>query len=156
MTLSDLNPDALAELEAKLARDLDMVRRVRALLLEHQASPTITTTAPPPPVSTPAPPPPAPSPVAFQDIDEILSKALHTMPEAGFFIEDLKRACKKIDRLFVPDSDTVRAFLKRGVRKGRVVVADIRSGRRGSLYKHTLPPSAPSENPPDPPLTPAE
>ena len=36
MTLADLNPDALAELEAKLTRDLEMVRRVRALLLDHQ------------------------------------------------------------------------------------------------------------------------
>ena len=32
MTLSDLNPDALAELEAKLTRDLEMVRRVHAAI----------------------------------------------------------------------------------------------------------------------------
>jgi hypothetical protein len=32
MTLADLNPDALAELEAKLTRDLEMIRRVHAAI----------------------------------------------------------------------------------------------------------------------------
>jgi hypothetical protein len=36
MTAADLTPDALAKLEAKLMADLDMVRKVRALLEEHQ------------------------------------------------------------------------------------------------------------------------
>jgi hypothetical protein len=36
MTAADLTPDALAKLEAKLVADLEMVRKVRALLEEHQ------------------------------------------------------------------------------------------------------------------------
>jgi hypothetical protein len=36
MTVSDLSPDALARLEAKLVADLEMVRKVRALLEEHR------------------------------------------------------------------------------------------------------------------------
>ncbi len=39
MTAADLNPDALARLEAKLMADLDLVQKVRALLKEHQMTP---------------------------------------------------------------------------------------------------------------------
>ena len=146
MTLSDLNPDALAELEAKLTRDLEMVRRVRDLLLEHQSAHPSPPATPPPPVAQATPPLPASPPVPIRPINEILLEALPTMPEEGFFIEDLKRACKTPGRN-LPDSDTVKAFLRQGVRKGLVIVADIRSGRRGSLYKHTLPRPTPPESP---------
>ena len=36
MTLSDLSPDALARLEAKLLADVEVVRRMRVLMEEHQ------------------------------------------------------------------------------------------------------------------------
>ncbi len=39
MTAALLNSDALARLEAKLMADLDLVRKVRALLKEHQMTP---------------------------------------------------------------------------------------------------------------------
>lgn len=150
MTLADLNPDALAELEAKLTRDLEMVRRVRALLLEHQLQPAPQVVSPALPASPPItltlpPKPPQPPP---RPMSEILMEALPTMPAQGFFIEDLKRACKTPGRS-LPDSATVKAFLKQSMRKGHVNVADIRSGRRGSLYTHTLPRPTPPETPPD-------
>ena len=46
MTAADLNPDALAKLEAKLMADLDMVRKVRALLTEHQLGTAVMPTVP--------------------------------------------------------------------------------------------------------------
>ena len=36
MTISDLSPDTLARLEAKLLADLEVVRKVMALLVEHR------------------------------------------------------------------------------------------------------------------------
>ena len=36
MTLSDLSPDALARLEAKLLADVEVVHRMRVLMEEHQ------------------------------------------------------------------------------------------------------------------------
>jgi len=152
MTLADLNSDALAELEAKLSRDLEMVRRVRALLLEHQAAPSFIAPAPAPQVPEAATPPqPAPPRVPVRPIDDILADALPTMPEEGFFIDDLKQACRKSDRV-LPDSDTVKTFLKQGVRKGLVVVAEVRSGRRGSLYKRALSQLDSLEKPLDSPI----
>lgn len=158
MTLADLNQDALAELEAKLARDLEMVRAVRALLAEHQGG-TSAAAAPAPPeaaqASAPVPPPPHPSLYPTRPIDEILLDALATLPREGFFIEDLKEAGKKVSGGYSPDSDSVKAFLRQGARKGLVVVADIRPGRRGSLYTHTLTRPETPEAPPVSPETPA-
>ena len=39
MNVSDLTPDALAELEAKLVADLEMVRKLRLLPEEHRSRP---------------------------------------------------------------------------------------------------------------------
>jgi len=153
MTLADLNQDALAELEAKLARDLEMVRAVRALLAEHQsgtspAAPLAPQEAAQAPAPAPAPPPPHPSRNPGRPIEEILLDALATLPREGFFIEDLKEAGRKVSGGYSPDSDSVKSFLRQGARKGLVVVADIRSGRRGSLYTHTLTRPETPETPP--------
>jgi len=160
MTLADLNQDALAELEAKLARDLEMVRAVRALLAEHQNGTSPAAAPAPPeaaqaPAPVPVPPPPHPSRYPTRPIDEILLDALATLPREGFFIEDLKEAGKKVSGGYSPDSDSVKAFLRQGARKGLVVVADIRPGRRGSLYTHTLTRPESPDAPPDSPETPA-
>jgi hypothetical protein len=65
MTAADLTPDALAKLEAKLVADLEMVRKVWALLEEHQlggggmaAAPSVATAkvVAPVPVFTPKAP----------------------------------------------------------------------------------------------------
>ena len=157
MTLSDLNPDALAELEAKLARDLEMVRRVRALLIEHQSAapsaPSPATTAAPPP--TPAPPAPPLPRAPARPIEDVLQEALATLPGQGFHMEDLKWACHRVTRV-LPDTSTVKAFLKQAIRKGHVTLVDVRSGRRGSRYRHSLSRPDSVETPPEDADSPAE
>ena len=157
MTVADLTPDALAELEAQLTRDLEMVRRVRALLLEHQTGAPAQAAA----VTTPAAPP-APAPPSYllpqspqKPIEDVLLEGLHAMPDRGFRIEDLRQACKlESGRLL--DSSYIKTFLKRMVRQGKVAVLDVQSGRRGSLYQSRLPRPDPAEMTPSPADTAAE
>lgn len=160
MTVSDLSPDALARLEAKLVADLEMVRKVRALLEEHRpllaTTPAAVSAAPAPasgaPVQTPA------QAEKRKSHDEILLECLVQMPEGGFAPQDFKRAVYKVTHNF-PDGSTVKTFLNRMIRQGKVVIAEARTGRNGSLYRCTLPRPAPAETPPasaDSPAVPAE
>ncbi|MFN0079275.1 MAG: hypothetical protein ACKVY0_22650 [Prosthecobacter sp.] len=151
MTVSDLSPDALGRLEAKLVADLEMVRKVRALLEEHRpllsASPpmvTVSGTAAPAPTLPSQPPAPAEPQKPY---DEILLDCLVQMPEGGFAPQEFKRAIYKVTRNF-PDGSTVKTFLNRAIRQGKVVIAEARTGRNGSLYRCTLPRPAPAESPP--------
>jgi hypothetical protein len=139
MTVSDLSPDALARLEAKLISDLEMVRRVRALLEEHRSGLG--------PVagqgSAAVPMPAAESPAAVdaeprKTLEEALMESLHAMPESGFRPEDLRRAVGKILRNH-PRGPLIKSFINRMMRKGSVVVVEKRSGRSGSSYRSTLP-----------------
>jgi|UniRef100_UPI0037839C4A hypothetical protein len=148
MTVSDLSPDALARLEAKLVADLEMVRKVRALLEEHL--PMLATT--PAAVNVRAVAMPA-SAAPIQALapaekrkshDEILLECLVQMPEGGFAPQDFKRAVYKVTRNF-PDGSTVKTFLNRMIRQGKVVIAEARTGRNGSLYRCTVPRPAPAE-----------
>jgi hypothetical protein len=148
MTVSDLSPDALARLEAKLVADLEMVRKVRALLEEHRpmltapvALSTAVAPAPAPPMQTPAPAEPR------KPYEEILLECLMQMPEGGFAPQDFKRAIYKVTRNF-PETSTVKTFLNRMIRQGKVVIAEARTGRNGSLYRCTLPRPVPAETPP--------
>ncbi len=159
MTVSDLSPDALARLEAKLVADLEMVRKVRALLEEHRpvlTSPaTVSTTAAP----TPAPPVQSPAPAEpRKPYDEILRECLVQMPEGGFVPQEFKRAIYKVTHNF-PETSTVKTFLNRMIRQGKVVITEARTGRNGSLYRCTLHRPAPEETPPvsaGPPVVSAE
>lgn len=148
MTVSDLSPDALARLEAKLVADLEMVRKVRALLEEHG---TLLTTAPAPvSVSAAASAPPIQTPIPAEPrkpYEEILMECLLQMPEGGFAPQDFKRAVYKVTRNF-PETSTVKTFINRMIRQGKVVIAEARTGRNGSLYRCTLPRPAPPETPP--------
>ena len=150
MTVSDLSPDALARLEAKLIADLEMVRRVRALLEEHRSGLG--------PVagqgSAVVPMPAAESPVAVaaeprKTLEEALMEGLHTMPESGFRPEDLRRAVGKILRNY-PRGPVIKSFLNRLMRKGSVIVVEKRSGRAGSSYRSTLPKPTAVEKADDP------
>jgi len=151
MTVSDLSPDALARLEAKLVADLEMVRKVRALLEEHQplltaapASAAVVSAAALPASAAPIQPPvPAEKRKSY---DEILMDCLLQMPE-DFVPQDFKQAVQKVTRNF-PDTSTVKTFLNRMIRQGKVVIAKARTGRNGSLYRCTLPRPTPAENPP--------
>jgi hypothetical protein len=162
MTVSDLSPDALARLEAKLVADLEMVRKVRALLEEHR--PLLT--ASPVAVNVSAAAMPA-SGTLIQALapaekrkpyEEILLECLVQMPEGGFAPQEFKRAVYKVTHNF-PETSTVKTFLNRMIRQGKVIIAEARTGRNGSLYRCTLPRPAPAETLPasnDSPAVPAE
>lgn len=139
MTVSDLSPDALARLEAKLISDLEMVRKVRALLEEHRpglgpVAGTGIVAVPIQAVESPAAADAAPR----KTLEEALMEGLHAMPESGFRPEDLRRAVGKILRNH-PRGPVIKSFMNRMMRKGSVVVVEKRSGRAGSSYRSTLP-----------------
>lgn len=149
MDVSDLNPESLARLEAKLTAELDMVRKVRALLTEHfsgTATPAAPATpspapSPAPPVFTPGPPPPDVKVLVGEIIAEIGGE---------FRMGDVKdRLWKR--RIEFPDS-SIRSVIMRMVQYGQAFVVKREKGRRGSLYA----PVAKAMPPPDSPKPPAE
>jgi hypothetical protein len=154
MTVSDLSPDALARLEAKLIADLDMVRKVRALLEEHRgalgglttpgAMPadggTTQTTAHAPPFTA------IPPPLNLPTYEEALSQSLLEMPDSGFKLKMLCSAMGKKLRNF-PDGTEVKKQLSKLIRKGQVIVVESQTGRSGSTYRCLIPKPEPTFNP---------
>lgn len=140
MTAADLTPDALAKLEAKLMADLDMVRRVRALLTEHQ----ITTGG------LPTPPPTVPvaactfvqTPPA-RPREEVLKECLAATEGRPFAPQDFAKRIKDATKQRPGDKE-VKTFLSRMIRQGSAVVHEVRKGRPGSLYPSLLPPPVPA------------
>ena len=151
MTVSDLSPDALARLEAKLVADLEMVRKVRARLEEHRPLLTAAPVSPAAPVAVLTPILAEAQGLASGEkrkpLEEILSNCLAAMPEGTFVPQDFKRAVYKVTQRF-PETNTVKTFLNRMIRQGKVVVVESRTGRSGSLYRSLLPRPAPAETPP--------
>ncbi len=139
MNAADLTPDALATLEAKLLADLEMVRRVRALLEEHQGR------AAPAPVV----------PVAARPREEVLKECLAATAGRPFAPEDFRLQVKKHTGQRPGDTE-IKTFLTRMLRQGSVVVHEMRKGRSGSLYRSLLPvPPPAAESGPASPETPA-
>ncbi len=139
MTAADLNPDALAKLEAKLMADLDLVRKVRALLEEHQMTPVV-------PIAVPAPIPVAPVATAVEvapkvparPLEEVLLEGLTAMAGRPFAPQDFREKVKELTNQRPGDKE-VKTFLTRMIRKGSVVVHEERKGRPGHLYRSLLP-----------------
>ncbi len=148
MHLSDLSVDGLTQLEARLAADLEMVKRVKALVVEYQkmgveglgflggsasaAGLGISAT------SAPGTPPRSPMPIPqLKPAGERLTDALATMPPAGFILEDLARATYSVHGCL--SKDAIKSWVKGMVRKGKVRVVKIRAGRIGSVYAAVLP-----------------
>lgn len=139
MTAADLTPDALAKLEAKLMADLEMVRKVRALLEEHQvgcggmaAAPTVALAAVsvPQPVFTPKPP--------ERPREEVLKECLAATAGRPFAPQDFAQRIKEATKQWPGDKE-VKTFLNRMIRQGSAVVHEVRRGRPGSLYRSLLP-----------------
>lgn len=139
MTAADLTPDALAKLEAKLMADLDMVRKVRALLEEHQlgsggmaAAPTAArvAAAAPGPIFTPKPP--------ERPREEVLKECLAATAGRPFAPQDLAQRIKEATQQRPGDKE-VKTFLSRMIRQGSAVVHEVRRGRPGNLYRSLLP-----------------
>ncbi|MDP1587152.1 MAG: hypothetical protein Q8M07_05385, partial [Prosthecobacter sp.] len=139
MTAADLTPDALARLETKLMADLDMVRKVRALLEEHQMTPAVPlgapasiTVTPPVPVAEVLPQVPA------RPREEVLMEGLMATVGRPFAPQDFREKVKELTQ-HRPGDKEVKTFLTRMIRKGSVVVHEERKGRPGHLYRSLLP-----------------
>jgi len=139
MTAADLNPDALAKLEAKLMADLDMVRKVRALLTEHQLGTAIMPHVPTAMPVTAVPLVPRPP---TRPREEVLKECLAATGGRPFAPQDFMIRIKDATKQW-PDNKEVKTFINRMIRQGCAVVHEVRKGRPGSLYRSLLPPPAP-------------
>ena len=119
--------------------DLDMVRKVRALLEEHQvgcggmaAAPTVALAAVsvPQPVFTPKPP--------ERPREEVLKECLAATAGRPFAPQDFAQRIKEATKKWPGDKE-VKTFLSRMIRQGSAVVHEVRRGRSGSLYRSLLP-----------------
>ena len=148
MTAADLTPDALAKLEAKLMADLDMVRKVRTLLQEHQLPLSVSPTAPVAvPVSALTPAAEVTPRVPPRPREEVFMESLEALAGRPFAPQDFKNKVKELTSRW-PDDKEVKAFLNRMIRRGDVVVHQERKGRPGHLYRSLLPvpePTAPTD-----------
>ncbi|MBL9117329.1 MAG: hypothetical protein JNJ83_20140 [Verrucomicrobiaceae bacterium] len=135
MNAADLTPGALAKLEAKLLADLEMVRRVRALLEEHQmggdvaASVASALPAAAPAISAPKAP--------ERPRQEVLKECLAATAGLPFAPQDFKERVKAATKQWPGDQET-KIFLGRMIRQGCVVVHEVRRGRLGNLYRSLL------------------
>lgn len=159
MNVSDLSPDVLDRMEARLLADLDVVRRMRVLIKEDGVRPEVPATAiarPPPAVAAPLPAPVVPvvantTPVAARKpYNEVLLDCLLEMPQDTFVPQDFRKAVYKATHNY-PRPEEVKVFLNRMIRQGKVAVAEKRTGRNGSFYRCLVARSAPAENPAPPP-----
>lgn len=136
MTAADLTPDALATLEAKLLADLEMVRKVRALLEAHQGG---AAPAPVVPAALVEAVPARSAPVVpARPREEVLTECLAATAGRPFARDDFRRLVKKHTGQHPGDKE-VKAFFIRMLRKGSLVVHEMRKGRSGSLYRSLLP-----------------
>ena len=148
MNLSALSIDALTQLETKLAGELEMVRRVKALVVEYQrgdgrsaegtegASMTTAVAVPAGGTSADSPDPAA---APQKRAEERLLQALPTMKPAGFILDDLWRATHTPHGRVA--KDRIKSWVKSMVRKGKIRVVEVRAGRIGSIYA-AVPPTA--------------
>lgn len=133
MNLSDLSPDALAQLEARLMEDVQVVRRMRALMEEYRHRLVPAAGAAPIPEAAPAPAAPRPP---RKPLEEVLLEALFAMPAAGFRFDDVRRRLQKDG--YQPKDATLKTWMNRMIREGKVVVQEKKSGRGGSIYRGTV------------------
>jgi hypothetical protein len=151
MQFSDLSSEGLARLEAKLLADVEVVRRMRALLEEHRgvwekrlpgSGPAGAPGAEVPAAATLAPPVPVPS----KSLEELALECLLELPAETFVLEDLRGALRA-RRGTRPKDTALKSLMNRLGRTGKVVVEELRRGRGGSLYRCTLPRGPVGESP---------
>jgi hypothetical protein len=143
MNLSDLSVEGLTQLEVRLAADLEMVKRVKALVMEYQkmgmrsgGSPggsavasalgILAASAHATPLDNPAPAVPPKS------SEERLMEALAATKPGGFILDDLSSATYSPNGWI--DKDTIKSWVKSMVRKGKIRVVKTRTGRIGNVY----------------------
>ncbi len=148
MNLSDLSPDALAKLEAKLLADVAVVRRMRVLMEEHQGLLRGNSGGPAAPIASVAAPVggvPAGSAVSLlpavpaaprKSFDELGWECVQGLPEAGFVMDDLRKKLRTPS--WNPSDASLKTLVNRLIRQGKVVVHELKRGRGGSTYRCTV------------------
>ena len=125
-----------------------MVRKVRALLLEHQLPLSVSPTSPvAAPVSALTPVAEEMPRVPSRPREEVLMESLEATVGRPFAPQDFKNKFKEQTSRW-PDDKEVKAFLNQMIRRGDVVVHQERKGRPGHLYCSLLPvpePTAPTD-----------
>ena len=147
MTISDLSPDALSRLEAKLLADVEVVRRMRVLMQEHLGVPgAMGWRAAGGTVAAGAAVPAGPVVVKAvrKSLDEVGLEYLGELPAEGFLVDDLRKKLTKAG--CTPDDSSLKTFLLRLIRQGRVHVLKAKRGRGGSTYGHNFSCPAPEES----------
>ena len=141
MEFTDLTPESLDRLEAKLAAELDTVRRMKALLMEHFRPRALAGAAPAAvPLAAggaPAISQPAPMPQVLPEVPSVPRKDLKTKvrewaAERGgtFRMRDLEQALRGYG-----ERSALRSALMRLMADGEVLVMTKGRGRGGSLYQ---------------------
>lgn len=149
MQFSDFTSEGLARLEAKLLADVEVVRRMRALLEEHKAvwegrgGPVAGNPQP-----VPVPMAPAALPVVLRpprrEPEELAIEWLGAREEDTFLTADLRWGLRK--QGMNPDENTIKTLMNRLQRTGKVAVQEKRFGRGGSLFRRLFP-RVPPANP---------
>ena len=126
MSINDLSPTALKELEAKLEADLVLVRKVLALLEDHARGTEKPTRLAAEPVAAP-PPPRYPHPE--EDVPAVVAQMTGTIRQ-----QDVEEKLME-DRGVYFSAPEVRKVLNALVRRGVLAVVEARTGRSGSVYR---------------------
>ena len=144
MEFTDLTPESLDRLEAKLAAELDTVRRMKALLMEH-FRPRALAGAAPAGVPLTAGGASAPMPQVLPEVPPVPRKDLKTRvrewaAERGgtFRMRDLEQALRGYG-----ERSTLRSAMMRLMADGEVLVVTKGRGRGGSLYQSKPAPAPP-------------
>ena len=116
MDIADLTPAALTRLEEKLVRDLETVRRVKALLLEMGGT------------EVPVAPAVPAAPVVEKDADTVVMDVIRGLGKPFRMREVMAALPWSFNR------SRLRALLQRMLRSGEVVVLETSPGQVGSLY----------------------
>jgi transcription initiation factor IIE alpha subunit len=126
MSINDLSPTALKELEAKLEVDLVLVRKVLALLEDH-ARVAVVPTLPAAELVAATPPPRYPHPE--EDVPAVVAQMTGTIR-----LQDVEEKLME-DRGVCFSAPEVRKVLNALVRRGVLAVVEARTGRSGSVYR---------------------
>lgn len=119
--------------------DLEMVRKVRALLTEHQLGTGGPAQAFPATASAMAAAVPVFTPkVPERPREEVLKECLAATGGSPFAPQDFRVQVKALTKQRPGDAE-VKTFLNRMIRQGCAVVHEVRRGRPGSLYRSLLP-----------------
>lgn len=119
--------------------DLEMVRKVRALLEEHQLGSGGTADGPvAAPLAASAQKPLFTPRSPERPREEALKECLAATAGKPFAPQDLAQRIKEATRQRPGDKE-VKTFLSRMIRQGSAVVHEVRRGRPGSLYRSLLP-----------------